>query len=411
MPGRHSQLEPARGIEQGAGLGHGHGHGPPPDLHVGALPRTVLLGFLALALAATVVGLVVLFPSGGTARPSADYAAPGVTFPHAKVTEVSPRCPGPDPEEQCAQMEVRLTDGVGKGSRATVQVPPEVAVSGLRAGDSVALMRLPAGAGAPAAYTFFGVDRDLPLGLMTLAFVVVVAAVARVKGLLALVGLVVSGLVVGKFMLPALLAGSSGLQVALVGSSAIMFVVLYLAHGVSLRTSAALAGTLVGVAVTAGLAASSVGWARLSGVGDDATGLLGAQVHALNFQGLLTCAIIVAALGVLNDVTITQAAAVWELRSAAPDMSRRALFASGMRIGRDHIASTIYTIVFAYAGAALAVLLLLNLYDRPLLELLGSENLAEEIVRTLAGGIGLVLAVPITTAIASLVVASPRPVD
>jgi uncharacterized membrane protein len=125
----------------------------------------------------------------------------------------------------------------------------------------------------------------------------------------------------------------------------------------------------------------------------------------VSFQGLLTCAVIIAGLGVLNDVTITQASAVWELRSAAPEMSRRALFGSGMRIGRDHIASTIYTIVFAYAGAALSVLLLLFLYDRPLLDLLSTEAIAEEVTRTLASAIGLVLAVPATTAIAVAVVA------
>jgi len=118
--------------------------------------------------------------------------------------------------------------------------------------------------------------------------------------------------------------------------------------------------------------------------------------------------VIVAGLGVLNDVTITQASAVWELRSASQEMSRRQLFVSAMRIGRDHIASTIYTIVFAYAGTALPVLLLLYFYQRPVLELLSTEDIAEEIVRTLASAIGLVLAVPITTAIAVATVAPQR---
>jgi len=115
--------------------------------------------------------------------------------------------------------------------------------------------------------------------------------------------------------------------------------------------------------------------------------------------------VIVAGLGVLNDVTITQASAVWELRAASPTMSPAALFAAGMRIGRDHIASTIYTIVFAYAGTAMALLLLLSLYHRPLLELIGDEGIAEEVVRTLSSAIGLVLAVPVTTAIAVLATA------
>jgi len=186
--------------------------------------------------------------------------------------------------------------------------------------------------------------------------------------------------------------------------------VLYLAHGLSVRTSTALAGTLVGVAIIAVLGVYAVEAARLSGLGDGGE-VLRAQAPDLNFRGLLTCAVIVAGLGILNDVTITQSSAVWELRAAAPEMPRRQLFASGMRIGRDHIASTIYTIVFAYAGTALSVLLLLSLYDRPALDLLTDEAIAEEVLRTLASAIGLVLAVPATTAIAAGTVAATVPAD
>ncbi len=132
-------------------------------------------------------------------------------------------------------------------------------------------------------------------------------------------------------------------------------------------------------------------------------------MNNLGFPGLLTCGLIVAGLGVLNDVTITQASAVWELRSAAPDLPRRRIFTSAMRIGRDHIASTIYTLVFAYAGASIIVLLLLDIYNRPALDLISNEAIAEEIVRTLASSIGLVLAVPITTAIAAAVASPGRP--
>jgi uncharacterized membrane protein len=198
--------------------------------------------------------------------------------------------------------------------------------------------------------------------------------------------------------------------VALVGATAIMFVVLYLAHGLSVRTSTALAGTLVGVAIIALLGLYAVDAARLSGVGGEGE-LLRLQAPDLNFRGLLTCAVIIAGLGILNDVTITQSSAVWELRAAAPEMTRRQLFTSGMRIGRDHIASTIYTIVFAYAGTALAVLLLLSLYDRPVFDLLTDEAIAEEVLRTLASAIGLVLAVPATTAIAAGTVAPAVRVD
>jgi len=124
------------------------------------------------------------------------------------------------------------------------------------------------------------------------------------------------------------------------------------------------------------------------------------------------CGIIVAGLGVLNDVTITQASAVWELHQISPEMPARTLFASAMRIGRDHIASTVYTIVFAYAGASLPLLLLFEIYQRPALDIVTSGVIAEEVVRTLVGAIGLILAVPVTTAIGvGIVKASNNPGD
>ena len=188
-----------------------------------------------------------------------------------------------------------------------------------------------------------------------------------------------------------------------------MFVVLYTTHGWSLRTSTALAGTLVGIGLTAAIGALVIGSAHLTGIADDTGGMLSSFAgQGLDFQGLLACSLVLAGLGVLNDVTITQASSVWELRAAAPDATRREVFGSAMRIGRDHIASTIYTIVFAYAGAALVVLMLLYVYDRPPLDLVSSESLSEEIARTFTSAIGLILAVPLTTAIATFI-AGPRP--
>ena len=394
------------------GGAHAHGHDVHADTARG--PRRVLLGFLAVAGAATLVGLVLLWPTSAT--PTVQFADEGVTFPAAEVLSVGEPCPvltadpnAPPSEgdgfpDGCNQVDVRVLEGDSRGIRTTIDVPPGVAESGLRAGDEVKVVAIPAQDDRPASYGYFGTQRTVPIVWLTVVFVVVVALVARARGLLALLGLVFAGVVVAKFMLPALLLGSSGLAVALVGASAIMFVVLYLAHGVSVRTSTALAGTLVGVAIIAVLGLYAVDAARLSGLGEEGE-LLRAHAPDLNFRGLLTCAVIVAGLGILNDVTITQSSAVWELRAAAPEMSRRQLFASGMRIGRDHIASTIYTIVFAYAGTALSVLLLLSLYDRPVFDLLPDEAIAEELLRTLAAAIGLVLAGPATTAIAAGTVA------
>ncbi|CUR53995.1 YibE/F family protein [metagenome] len=397
------------------GGGHAHSHEAPRDVVVGSRPRVVLMVLLGLAALATVVGLFQLWPDGAAVRQAGgdvEFSAPGVTFPHATITAVQPPCPDSAEGENtvtdtCGQISVTLENGPEKGEEIRMPLVGPQALAGLRAGDGVQVQRIPGSGEDAAVYSLFGVDRGHSLLWLTLLFVAVVVAVARLRGLLALVGLGFSGLVIVKFMLPALVTGGSGTAVALVGASAIMFVVLYVAHGPTVRTSTALAGTLVGVAITAALAHVAVAANRLSGIGDETALRLQSQLGDLDFRGLLACAVIVAGLGVLNDVTITQSSAVWELRSAGPELSRREIFRSAMRIGRDHIASTIYTIVFAYTGAALSVLLVLYLYDRPLLDLLGTEDIAIEVVRTLTTSVGLVLAVPVTTAIAALTVAGP----
>ncbi len=396
------------------GTGHAHraaAHGE--GFEVARGPRTILLATLALAAVVSVVGVVMLWPSSAAVDDVVDavqFAAPGVTFPTAVVESVQEACPRADNGgsagggEDCGNVVAVVGEGDGEGDVVTVRVAPQVTDSGLVPGDEVKVQRTPGAEGADATYTYFGTERTTPLLVMALLFALLVIVVARWRGLFALVGLAFSGLVIWQFMLPALLTGESGLLVGLSGSAAIMFVVLYLTHGLSMRTSAALAGTLAGLLATAAVGVVAVGATRLTGITDESAGVLSTFAGGLNFQGLLACATIVAGLGVLNDVTITQSSSVWEIRDAAPTMGRAAVFASGMRIGRDHIASTIYTIAFAYAGSSLAVLLILQLYGLPVLDLLTTEEIGEEIVRTLASAIGLVLAVPLTTGIAALVV-------
>lgn len=401
-------------------MGHGHSHraahGVDDQIRIGTTARAVLLAGLGVALLATLVGLVVWWPPGDaidraaeSGGEAAQFAAPGVTFPTGEIVEVAERCPGqglPD-GSGCSTLQVEVE---GEDEPVEIAVLPDVLDSGIGVGDRVELLRTPtpeAEGGAEAAYSYFGTERDGTLTWLALFFVVVVLVIARWRGLFAILGLAFGGAVVWWWMLPALLDGSPGVGVALASASAIMFVVLYTTHGFSLRTSTALAGTLLGIALTAGMGVIAIGDAHLTGISDE-TGAILATFGALDFQALLGCALVIAGLGVLNDVTITQASAVWELRAASPEASRAQVFASAMRIGRDHIASTIYTIVFAYVGTALILLMLLRVYDRPLLELLSTEQLGEEVVRTLVTSIGLVLAVPITTALAAAV-AAPRP--
>ena len=403
-------------------MGHGHGHGhahrhldadsgrhragvlADPGVEVGRGPRAVLLLLIVAALAATITGLVMLWPDRGAAeaiRDKTSFSAPGVTYPTATVEK--PATTGDSPT-----LEVRIGEGEYRDRVVTVQVPPEVAGSGLTRGDAVRLVVTPASDQSPASFSYFGTERGSGLWLLGGLFVLVVVAVARWRGLFAIIGLALGGAVIWWFMLPALLVGEDGVLVGLTGSAAIMLVVLFTTHGFTLRTGTALIGTLAGLLATGGLAVLAIDHTHLTGISDESGGILAAYAGPLDFQGLLACAMVVAGLGVLNDVTITQASAVWELREASATMGRFALLRSGMRIGRDHIASTIYTIAFAYAGAALTVLLVIQLYSPPLAELLTTEEIAQEIVRTFVSSIGLVLTVPLTTAVAVLVVPGPR---
>ena len=389
-------------------MGHGHSHtGDHAVVEVGQRARTILIGFLAVVGVLAVAGLIWLWPSAAEVE-SAIHKIPAVeggSYLTATIESVQDGCDGLS-GGACKTVTVIPDDGPEAGQPQDVLLDGGTVHSGLRAGDSIEVIRLD-GNGDPF-YSFSGVNRLPVIAVLTVFFVAAVIAVARWKGLFALVGLVIAAWVLMSFMLPAIIVGKPGMPVALAGSTVIMFIVLYVAHGISLRTSAALAGTLIGLGVTTALGAFAVGAARLSGFADENEYDLAQLAPAINFQDLLMVGIIVGGLGVLNDVTITQASAVWELRAAAPQWSRAKVFAAGMRIGRDHIASTIYTIVFAYAGAALTVLLLLHFTTRQPLALLGNELFGGEAVRTLASAIGLILAVPITTGIAALTVGPPR---
>ena len=274
----------------------------------------------------------------------------------------------------------------------------------------IRLVRVPPADGQPAQYQFSDFERRTPLIAFALIFAAVVIAVARWRGFASLIGLGFAAFILVKFMFPALVAGTNPIAVGLIGSSAIMFVVLYAAHGFSARTTTALVGTLFGLILIAALGYVATRWAHLTGVASEEDFVLAAAAPDLRLTSVVLCGIIVAGLGVLNDVTITQASAVWELADAdsrggkGGRQSQRHIFTRAMRIGRDHIASTVYTIVFATAGASLSVLLLIAIYDRPLFQVLQTEQFAGEVVRILVGSIGLVLAVPLTTAVGAAVV-------
>jgi uncharacterized membrane protein len=187
-----------------------------------------------------------------------------------------------------------------------------------------------------------------------------------------------------------------------------MFLALYLTHGFNPATTTAVLGTLAALFLTGALALIFVNISIFTGAGSEEAAFLQISQQQVNLQGLLLASIIIGTLGVLDDVTVTQASAVWELQRANPDYGIRNLYRAAIRIGRDHIASTVNTLVLAYAGASLPLLLLFSVSNRPITEVLSTETVAEEIVRTLVGSIGLVASVPITTALAAFVVTNAK---
>jgi uncharacterized membrane protein len=192
--------------------------------------------------------------------------------------------------------------------------------------------------------------------------------------------------------------------VAVVGSSAIMIITLYLSHGISVRTSVALLGTLISLTLTGLLGAYFTQAAQFAGLADESSAYLGALESDIDVRGLLLAGLVIGALGVLDDVTVTQTAAVWEVARADPDATRPRLVGAGLRVGRDHVAATVNTLVLAYAGAALPVLLLFAVSGQGVIDTVTTELVAQEVVRALVGGLGIVAAVPVTTVLAALAV-------
>lgn len=388
-------------------MGHSHSHDD-VSVEIGTRAKQVLIGFLALLGVLTIAGLIWLWPTPSEIEAGIQRVprAAGVIETKGTIKDITESCEGQfDPaigKLECLIFTVDIQDGPDAGKQTKVQVTGPPTQAGLKVGDEINITRIDTADGT--LYSYKSIDRVPVFLVLAALFVVAVVAVARWKGLFALVGLVVAGGVLVGFIIPGILLGKPGIAVALVGSTAIMFVVLYIAHGVSFRTSTALAGTMIGLAVTAGLGWLSVRAARLTGFAEETEMDLQQLAGGINFQELLIAAIIIGGLGVLNDTTITQSAAVFELRAAAPHLTRREIFASGMRIGRDHIASTIYTIVFAYAGSALVIIMLIYFVSDSLTGIVNQELFASEIVRTLGSAIGLILSVPITTAIAALTV-------
>jgi uncharacterized membrane protein len=376
------------------------------------LIRRLLAIIVAPFALATVVGLVVLWPSHSSV-PVPPEIGPQPLRAEAVVLSTSPGpCPGTGEHgaTDCASIEIRLETGRHRAETVELQQSGDPALLKLDRGDRIVVALL-AGEGPGAGWYFEDYARRGPMLLLAGVFAVAVVLLGRWRGLSALVGLAFSLLLLVRFVLPSILEGHDPVAVALAGSAAIMFVALYLSHGFNVRTTSAVAGTLASLVLTGLLAAGFVHFANLTGLATEEGAYLRALAGNIDLHGLLLGGIVVGSLGVLDDVTVTQASAVWELSVANTAYGFRQLYQAALRIGRDHIASTVNTLVLAYAGASLPLLVLFTLSNRRLGDVLTSELVAEEIVRTLVGSIGLIASVPITTALTAFVATRHRQPD
>ena len=403
-------------------MAHSHSHSDNPA-PIGPLAAKVVVGLLVAIGIAVIIGAVLLWPSGrkvdiplpfqnatgGAATTEAGHVlSSGLGFcgsaSAGKVLTAEPT-PGAPGGAQCSQVLVAIDSGPNSGANTLFEFTPGPGQPQLAAGDKIRIIRQVDEQGATS-YGFYDYERTWPLVGLTAVFAVVIVAVARWRGLLALVGIVVAFLVLAVFLLPALRDGAPAVPVALVGSAAILYVVIYLAHGVSLRTSAALLGTLTSLLLAALLSWAAIALAHLTGLSEEQNNEVAAYLGNVSITGLLLAGFIIGSLGVLNDVTVTQASTVFELAAVGDETSRRTIFLGAMRVGRDHIASTVYTLVLAYAGSSLPLLLLFSVANRSLGDVLTSESVAIEIARSAVGGVALALSVPLTTVIAT-VLATP----
>ena len=369
---------------------------------------TVVAAALAVA---TGVGLILLWPGHVESQVAQGIAVESEQAQVVKVVEAPCAGLGGQP---CQFVAARIESGREKGKRIQIQLDATGLDPDVNPGDKIRVAKAPKPPkGAPAVggtgYTLYDFERRAPMLILAGLFVLVVLAFARWRGALSLVGLAISLVLVLKFVVPAILDGKSALLVAVVGSVAVAFTTIPLAHGWGPKSLAALLGSVASLLLTALLAVLFTHLTHLTGLSSEEAIFLQIGAANVSLQGLLLAGMVIGALGVLDDVTISQASTVMALRRANPGMAFRRLSGLALDVGRDHVSATVNTLVLAYVGASLPILLLFSAADLGVSDALNLEVVAKEIVATLVGSIGLITAVPITTGLAALLALSVKP--
>jgi uncharacterized membrane protein len=373
---------------------------------------TLAVAVLALGVA---VALIALWPPARPLDSGAPNAGEPVQAEVAKLTRA--RCNLS--RRPCQRLELRIRSGPDRGDRAPMTLPGEDVAPTIAQGDRLRVVRNfdpQAGGAQPGAaqgepYAFADFERRAPVYWAVGLFALFVIVLGRWQGVRSLVGLGLSLLVVTQFIVPAILDGSAPLLVALVGGLAVMIATLGLTHGLGVKSMAAVLGAVLSLLLTGLLAVLFVKLAHITGFSSEEAALLRATPgrETLSLEGLVLAGILVGALGVLDDVTVSQASTVLALRRADPAQGFRRLFGEALTVGRDHLGATVNTLVLAYVGAALPILLIFASQQTAFTSAINREVVAEEIIAMCVGSIGLVAAVPITTALAALLAVRMAP--
>ena len=301
-------------------------------------------------------------------------------------------------------LRAQIKSGEEKGKEVNIinEFDPNQSSRRLESGDYIVMGK--SIIGDDISYYVSDVYRLRALWFILLFFVVLTIVFARKQGVRAFVGLLLSFLVIIYFLIPNILSGANPFFVATISSVLIACTALFIAHGFNVRTLIAFVSTIVTIGIAMALSQIFVYSSRLSGLGtEDAFYLQFSGDVVINLQGLLLAGIIIGTLGVLDDITTAQAAAVDEISKANNKLGFGQLYARGLSVGREHIVSLVNTLVLAYTGAALPLLLLFSIYEQPLWVTLNSEIILEEVMRMIIGSSALVIAVPLTTLLAAWV--------
>jgi len=304
-------------------------------------------------------------------------------------------------QERIQNIEARIVFGEEAGKDISSQNILDPGVEALRVGQQVVIVK--STLDGDSVYHMGEPYRLVSISIIVAVFFALVIFFGRIRGVTSIFGLVMSVVVLKFFIVDRILDGHDPLITTFLGALLIVLCSLYLAHGFNKRTSIAVLGTLLTLLIILVVAQFFVGATALTGAGtEEALFLQFGPLGTINLRGLLLSGIIIGVLGVLDDVTTGQVAAIGEIADANPLLSTRELYRRGLAVGKEHIASLVNTLVLAYAGSSLPLFLLFTIYkDTPFWVTLNSSPIAEEMIRSLVGSTTLVLAVPITTYLAA----------